>query len=161
MPKEAIQMISPEMWGPLNQEEKDAEKISRPSLTYFQDAWRRLRQNHVAMISMILIILITLSAIVVPLFWPYSYKQQNLDFANMPARIPAYKISDQYAIYVNPQYNAVLLSQKGEILSLLEASHRDLMAKKNIFKFEDNTIEVDYSFYADAAKEYKLSLIHI
>ncbi|MDY5836389.1 MAG: ABC transporter permease [Eubacteriales bacterium] len=155
MSKEAIQMISPEMWGPLNQEEKDAEKISRPSLTYFQDAWRRLKQNHVAMVSMVLIILITLSAIVLPLFWPYSYKQQNLDFANMPARIPAYKISDQYAIYVNPQYNVVLLSEKGEILSLLEASHRDLMAKKNVFKFEDNIIEVDYSFYADAVKEYK------
>lgn len=155
MSKKTLQMVPAEMWELLAQDEKDAEKISRPSLTYFQDAWRRLKKNPIAVVSMVLIFVITLSAIIVPFIWPYTYKQQKLDFANIPARVPAYKISEQYSIYVNPQYNVVLLSNRGEILRLLEASNSDLMAKKNYFELDGNTIEVDYSFYADAAKEYK------
>ena len=30
-------VISPELWAPLEQEEKNAEKMERPSLTFLQD----------------------------------------------------------------------------------------------------------------------------
>ena len=38
-------VISPELWAPLEQEEKNAEKMERPSLTFLQDGWRRLKSN--------------------------------------------------------------------------------------------------------------------
>ena len=56
--------------------------IVRPSTTYWQDAWRRLKQNPVAIASLILIVLIILVAIVGPLFSPYSYSAQNFDSTN-------------------------------------------------------------------------------
>ena len=68
--KDESMKISPELWEPLEQEEKDAEKIERPSLTFLQDGWRRLRSNWVAMFSMVVILLITVGAIVIPWFWP-------------------------------------------------------------------------------------------
>ena len=51
-----------EAWEPLQQQEKDAEKIARPSLTFFQDGWRRLKDNKVAMISMVAIIVMARAA---------------------------------------------------------------------------------------------------
>ena len=45
----------------------------RPSTTFFRDGMKRLLRNKVATVSMVVIVLITLAAIVIPFFWPYSY----------------------------------------------------------------------------------------
>ena len=34
------------------------EEITRPSLTYWQDAWRRLKKHRLAMIGIVLIVLV-------------------------------------------------------------------------------------------------------
>ena len=55
----------------------DAEKAymvqMRPSTTFFKDGMKRLFKNKIATISMILILVITLAAIILPMVWPYSY----------------------------------------------------------------------------------------
>jgi len=55
----------------------DAEKAymvqMRPSTTFFKDGMKRLFRNKIATISLIVIVLVTLSAILIPAFWPYSY----------------------------------------------------------------------------------------
>ena len=55
----------------------DAEKAymvqMRPSSTFFKDGVKRLVKNKVALTSFIVIVLITLSSIFIPVFWPYSY----------------------------------------------------------------------------------------
>ena len=45
----------------------------RPSSTFFKDGIKRLLKNHVATVSFIVIIAITLASIIVPMVWPYSY----------------------------------------------------------------------------------------
>jgi oligopeptide transport system permease protein len=47
----------------------------RPSTTFFRDGVKRLVKNRVALVSFIVIVLITLSAILIPVFWPYGYEQ--------------------------------------------------------------------------------------
>ena len=42
----------------------NADKMSRPSLTYWSDAWRRFKGNKVAMVSAVILILIIGMAIV-------------------------------------------------------------------------------------------------
>ena len=61
---------------PATDEEKEYMVQMRPSSTFFRDGCRRLFKNKVAFVSMIVIILITLSSIFIPMFWPYSYKTQ-------------------------------------------------------------------------------------
>lgn len=56
--------------------------LVRPSITYWQDAWRRLKQNPVAMISLVIIILLLIVAIIGPYFSPYSYSDQDFDRRN-------------------------------------------------------------------------------
>lgn len=144
-----------EVWEPLQQQEKDAEKIERPSLTFFQDGWRRLKANKVAMVSMIAIVVITLGAIVIPWFWPYSYKQQDLNLANLPAVMKVYPVDEENSIYVTPQYMLMVVSPKGELKGLAEAIRKDMAQKKNYFDINGKAVVVDYSFYSDALKEYK------
>ena len=45
----------------------------RPSTTFFKDGMKRLMKNKIAATSMFLIILITLTSIFLPFFWPYKY----------------------------------------------------------------------------------------
>ena len=52
----------------VQQEDKNLNVIIRPSETYWQDVWRRIKLNKVAMISFVLIVLLIVIAIVGPWF---------------------------------------------------------------------------------------------
>jgi len=55
----------------------DADKINRPSLTYWSDAWRRFKANRVAMVSAVILIGIILMAIFQPMASKYAYDEQD------------------------------------------------------------------------------------
>ncbi|MEE3382604.1 MAG: ABC transporter permease [Anaerovoracaceae bacterium] len=63
----------PNLFLPATDEEKEYMVQMRESSTFFRDGLKRLLKNDVAVVSIIVIIVITLSAIFVPMFWPYSY----------------------------------------------------------------------------------------
>ncbi|MCR5182271.1 MAG: ABC transporter permease [Clostridia bacterium] len=63
----------PNLFLPATDEEKEYMVQMRESSTFFKDGVKRLMKNNVAVVSIIVIIVITLSAIFVPMFWPYSY----------------------------------------------------------------------------------------
>ena len=148
-------VISPELWAPLEQEEKNAEKMERPSLTFLQDGWRRLKSNKIAILSLIVIALITIGAIFIPMFWKYDYKKQNLELANIPDVMKVYPLDNGKNIYVTPQYTVVVVDKKGNLEGLAEVKNKDVNGKKNFFVVGDSEICVDYSVYSDASKEYK------
>ena len=56
---------------PATEEEKEYMVQMRPASTFFKDGVKRLLKNRVATISLIIILIITLSAIFIPMFWPY------------------------------------------------------------------------------------------
>lgn len=74
--------LSKGLFTPLPEEAKNAEVISRPTLTYAQDVFRRLKGNKVAMFGLLLVLLITLIAIIAPIFYPYNYYTQNFSIKN-------------------------------------------------------------------------------
>lgn len=59
---------------PATGEEKEYMVKMRESSTFLKDGIRRLKKNKVAMISFWVIVVITLAAILIPLFWPYKYE---------------------------------------------------------------------------------------
>ncbi len=68
--------FSSELFRPLNRQAAIEAINTRPSLTYWQDVWRRLKSNRVAMVSLVGIILIFLLAVFGPMFIPYSFSDQ-------------------------------------------------------------------------------------
>ncbi|MCM3787920.1 ABC transporter permease [Domibacillus indicus] len=67
----------------------EAEKMGRPSLNFWYDAWLRLRSNKGAIFGLVLIALIVLMAIIGPSMSGYTYKQQNIQHAKLPPKIAA------------------------------------------------------------------------
>ncbi|HZG61479.1 MAG TPA: oligopeptide ABC transporter permease [Anoxybacillus sp.] len=88
MNKLDYQNLSPELFQPAPVNTSDQEKINRPSLTFWQDAWIRLRKNKGAIAGLIMIIILTLMAIIAPMTSDYSYKEQDLKRAKLPPKIP-------------------------------------------------------------------------
>ncbi|MCT4606050.1 MAG: ABC transporter permease [Marinisporobacter sp.] len=73
-----LNKISQELWQPIGANDRQKEKIARPSMTYWQDAWRRLRKNKLAMLGLFMIVIIFALAIAGPWFSSYTYSEQNL-----------------------------------------------------------------------------------
>ncbi len=68
--------LSGELFKPLNKKDTNTEEVVRPSLTYWQDVWRRFKKNKVAMVSLGVVILLFLIAALGPMFSSYSYSDQ-------------------------------------------------------------------------------------
>lgn len=74
----------PAQFEPIEKNEVGDFEISRPSTTYWEDAWRRLKKNRLAMTGLGILILIGMTALFGPLISSYSYSDQNLLMANQP-----------------------------------------------------------------------------
>jgi len=78
-----LNSITPEMFKPVSDNFKDAEKISKPSISYWADVWRRLRQNKLAMTGLIIVALLVIFAIVGPYINGYDYHTQDYSSKNL------------------------------------------------------------------------------
>ncbi len=76
MDKKFTMHVDVDAFLPATEEEKAYMVQMRPSSTFFKDGVRRLLKNKVATVSFIIIIIITLSSLIIPMFWPYSYEDQ-------------------------------------------------------------------------------------
>ncbi|MFC7441485.1 ABC transporter permease [Laceyella putida] len=63
---------------PVVRSERAMEQIRRPHLSYWRDSWRRLRQNVLAMLGLIFIVMIAILSIFGPMLSEYEYNEQNL-----------------------------------------------------------------------------------
>lgn len=77
-----MQQIPKEMFAPASFNEKDAEKISKPSLSFWKDVISRFRNNKLAIAGVVLLILLLIMAIFGPLMTPYDYRTTDLTSAN-------------------------------------------------------------------------------
>ncbi len=66
--------LDPDAFRPATEQEKEYIARMRPSSTFFRDGCKRLLRNKVATVSLIIIVLVTVSCIVLPMVWPYSYE---------------------------------------------------------------------------------------
>lgn len=62
----------------------EREAINRPSMTFMQDAMRRLIKNRVALVCVVLILLMLVLSIVVPMVSAFDYREQHYGHTNAP-----------------------------------------------------------------------------
>lgn len=75
--------LTPADFAPAEKEEKEDFIQQRKSVSYWADAWRRLRKNTVAMVALGVIILLVLYAFVGPVLVPYGYDEFNQGAENL------------------------------------------------------------------------------
>lgn len=99
--------------------EKEFEEF-RPSMTYWQDAWRRLKKNKLSMAGLVGIIFIILFAILGPLLTQMSYSDQVNDFKNIPPVFKIYEVAPDTFVTLNSDYSIILVDKKGHLIEKLE-----------------------------------------
>ena len=70
--------IDPDLFSKASDEEKAQVVTQRESVSFMKDAMRRFVKNKMAMTCLVILILITLIAVFVPMFYPYSYTKQDV-----------------------------------------------------------------------------------
>lgn len=113
--------IKENLWKPLSQEERDSEKMVRPSLTYWQDVWRRLKKNKIAMGSLVFLILLFLIAIFGPMISKHSYSDQDLMMASQLPSSEHWFGTDDHGrdLYVRVLYGARISLTVGVVASII------------------------------------------
>lgn len=75
--------VRDEWFRPLEKARDEKEAVVRPSLSYWKDAWRRLKKNKLAMTGLVFLVLLAVMAIFGPIFSPHSVTQQDLPNQNL------------------------------------------------------------------------------
>lgn len=74
--------LNKQMFERLGVDEQKSETLVRPSISYWQDAVRRLKQNKVAMISLFFLIFVVLMCMFAPYIYPHPFDEQNIEITN-------------------------------------------------------------------------------
>lgn len=76
--------MNPDDFFPLQQDLGASEEICRPSLSFWEDVWRRFRLSKVAVAGLITLVLLMIIATFGPLFSSHPYYETNLALKNHP-----------------------------------------------------------------------------
>lgn len=71
--------IPQELFQPMDEAERAMDQINRPSVSYWQNAYRKIKADPLAVIGFIFIFLMILLAVFGPIFSPYTYEQQDYE----------------------------------------------------------------------------------
>lgn len=132
-------------WTPLQEEEKNAETTSGVTVSYWQDVFRRLRQNKLAIASIFVIALILLASIIGPMITGKAYETQQLALRNMPPRIEILTAADGTNFFVHPDLKVFLAQDDGYVTEELEPVSANLSDKQFVFEYNGNTYYLVFS----------------
>ena len=145
----------------LEQDQKLDKEQTRKSLTYWQDVWRRLKKNHLAIVGLVCVIFIILFATIGPLINPKNYKSQALDYKNIPPQLTVYKLGDDTYVYLSEMLELILVSEDGYLIQKFDIAEadKDLVNKTRTYRlYDENDVEidsvfVDFSYQTDPIKK--------
>lgn len=135
-----------------SEQREDKEQI-RKSLTYWQDVWRRLKKNRLALVGLVSVIIVMIFAILGPMISPYSYNGQFRDYKNIPPRLDVYKLDDDLYVYMSGMLDLMHVSEDGHLLSRFQERDDDLINRTYTYRLLDEDGEVVASVIADFANQ--------
>lgn len=78
MPSPKNNAITPELFEPAVDNFSSSDDIKRPNISFLSDVWRRLLQNRLAMVGLVIMILLVILCIFGPIFSVHDYAYQDL-----------------------------------------------------------------------------------
>ena len=77
-----MEHIAKERFEYIGENAREREAISRPSLTFMQDAMRRLVKNKVALVCAVVLVLMIIASVVAPMISPFDFREQHYGHTN-------------------------------------------------------------------------------
>jgi ABC-type dipeptide/oligopeptide/nickel transport system permease subunit len=125
----------------ISREEKQDSEQTRRSLTYWQDVWRRLKNNKLSMAGLVAVIMIVLFGAFGPFFVEGDYSDQINDYSNLPPRLEIYQISEDRFVYITREYRVLEITEKGKLIKRIDQMYRDI-PNRMLFFADEYDIEV-------------------
>lgn len=125
--------------------EEDAQDVGGPSLTYFQDVWRRLKKNKLSILGLIIVILIVFLALFGQFLTKHNYSTQVLSMSNLPPFLKCYDIGEENLVYIHKEYTLFEVTRDGEVLQRYEVTKDKAAQRAREYTIGDKTIVLDYS----------------
>ena len=97
-----LQDLSPDDFASASRQEKDDFIQDRQSVSYWKDAWRRLKKNVVAMVALGVIVFLFLFAFVGPLLIPYGYDEFNKEPLSLSLHTGGHPACERRDRFQNP-----------------------------------------------------------
>ncbi len=106
---------------PLSQSEKSQTEFIRPSKSYFQDAWSRLKNDKLALLGLIIIMIVLFMAIFAPYLSSYEYDEQDFMVISEPPSLEHLFGTDMFGrdIFVRVLYGARISLAVGFMASFI------------------------------------------
>ena len=77
-----MEHIAKERFEYIGENAREREAISRPSLTFMQDAMRRLVKNKVALVCAVVLVLMIIASVAAPMISPFDFREQHYGHTN-------------------------------------------------------------------------------
>ena len=116
-----MNLYDPSLFEPLSPEQKMHSEIMRPSLTYWTDAWRRLKHDKLALFGLVVIVMILILAVFGPMLSPYEYDAMDFMIINEPPNLSHWFGTDIFGrdLFVRVMYGARISLSVGFMASII------------------------------------------
>lgn len=116
-----ISKLGPDAFEPVDRNTLVTDTVVRPSISYWGDAWRRLKQNRLAMIGLFVIVFFVVAAAIGPLLCPYSYSEMDWSATKQGPSLKHWFGTDNLGrdIFVRVLYGARISLTVGVLASLI------------------------------------------
>jgi oligopeptide transport system permease protein len=121
------------------------DKIERPSHSYFKESWLAFKKNRIAIGATIIVILVGVMAIFGPIFSPYRYDEQELDFTNLSNKLQLYKVSEDLIVSPSKDLRLFRTDTRGKLLEQIEVYENDFSNRRKIFRYQEEVLILDFS----------------
>ncbi len=118
---------------------------TQAGLPYIQDVLRRFRANKLAVGSLIVIVLIVLSAWIGPSLTGKTYDAQQLNLRNMPPRIEILTAQDGARFYIHPELRVFRVDENGMVAAAIEPTSKLLMDKRYEYEIDGQPYTLTFS----------------
>ena len=116
-----MNLYDPSLFEPLSPKQKMHSEIMRPSLTYWTDAWRRLKHDKLALFGLVVIVMILILAVFGPMLSPYEYDAMDFMIINEPPNLSHWFGTDIFGrdLFVRVMYGARISLSVGFMASII------------------------------------------
>lgn len=130
-------------WSAYTPPPGDRERLWGKNRTFLGDVWFRFRRRTSALFGLVLISLCLAFALLGPLCTPFSYRDQNLAFVNIP---PCFMLTEDEGgfLYVTANLKPIEVDRNGKLLRALSLLATDDAAKRIRFDFRGEEFILDY-----------------
>ncbi len=139
------QSIDEALLAPLTDDDRDLGNINKENKTYFQNVWKKFKNNRLAMSGIIILSIIFMGAIITPWLYPYGYNDQMLSQANIPPILEVYEDRNGHGFFLNNDHKAYLVNNENG-LTPLNIKREDLAFKQIYYSIPETNEELIVKF---------------